>query len=135
MAAERVVLDTNILISAALLPGKPYEVLRQVLDHERLIFSDESFEELASRLLRSKFDRYVGLETRRRLILDLAAAAEWTAITGALRACQDPEDDKILETAFAGSARYVVTGDKDLLLMHPFRGLAIITPSAFLGSD
>ena len=135
MTAERVVLDTNVLISAALIAtSKPFSVLTHVLDNGVLIFSNETFEEIATRLMRSKFDSYVSESTRQSFLVDLAAVAEWTAITGAIHVCRDPDDDKMLETAIAGHADWLVTGDIDLLELHPFRGLSISTPARFLES-
>jgi predicted nucleic acid-binding protein len=58
--------------------------------------------------------------------------AEWVPITGAVRACRDPDDDKFLETAINGEADCIVTGDRDLLALDPFEGVAIFTPRDFL---
>jgi len=135
MRAERVVLDTNVLISAALLAdGKPFTVLRQVLDAGVLVFSNETFTEIATRLMRPKFDRYISVELREQFLADLGAAAEWTTITGAVHVCRDPDDDFVLETVLTGRADCLVTGDGDLLALHPFRGLAILPPHDFLSS-
>ena len=49
-----------------------------------------------------------------------------------VQACRDPKDDKFLEIAVNGGADVVVTGDPDLLVLHPFRGVAILTPDAVL---
>lgn len=49
-----------------------------------------------------------------------------------IRACRDPKDDKFLELAVNGSASLIITGDKDLLALDPFRGIGIITPAGFL---
>lgn len=133
MSAERIVLDTNVLISAALIASsKPFAVLRHVLDTGILVFSNETFEEVATRLMRPKFAPYVSAATRQVFLADLAAVAEWTAITGTVHVCRDPDDDKILEAALTGRANCLVTGDADLLKLHPFRGLAIMTPQRFL---
>lgn len=135
MTAERVVLDTNVLISAALIAtGKPFTVLAHVLETGVLIFSDETFEELATRLMRPRFRRYVSESTRHAFLVDVAAVAEWTAITGAVHVCRDPDDDKLLETAIAGRADALVTGDSDPLELHPFRSLSIVTPAEFIES-
>lgn len=132
MRAERAVLDTNILISAFLTQGKPFQALRWVLDNGVLIFSDPTFEELVSRLRKPKFDRYVTRERRKELVADLEAVAEWTAINGALQAFRDPDDDKFLETALAGQADCIVTGDGDLLALDPFEEIRIMTAAEFL---
>ena len=47
-------------------------------------------------------------------------------------ACRDPDDDKFLEVAVNGNATHLVTGDADLLALHPFRGVAILTPADFV---
>jgi predicted nucleic acid-binding protein len=49
-----------------------------------------------------------------------------------VRACRDPKDDKFLELAVSGAACCVVTGDQDLLALHPFRSVSILTPAQFL---
>ena len=60
MKAERVVLDTNVLISAALSPhGKPFACLSWVLDNATLLTSQELLTELETRLARPKFSKYV----------------------------------------------------------------------------
>ena len=134
MMADRVVLDTNVLISAALTQTGPP---RRAVDLVRarngtILFSDETFAELRDRILGSKFDRYVGRESRAALVALLAAVAEWVPIAGAELGCRDPADDKILETALMGRADHLVTGDGDLLAMSPFHGIPIVTPARFL---
>lgn len=134
MRAERTVLDTNILISAALTRGKAFEVLLWGLENGVLIFSDPTFEELSSRIRKSKFDPNVGIVRRRELLADLESVAEWTGIGGTLQACRDRDDDKFLETALAGQAGYFVTGDADLLALNPFEGVQIMIAKEFLRS-
>ena len=134
MKADRVVLDTNVLISAALTrTGPPRRVVDLVrADNGVLLLSDETFAELRQRILGSKFDRYVGRESRAAFVALLAAVAEWVPIAGARLGCRDPTDDKILETALMGRADHLVTGDGDLLAMSPFHGIPIVTSARFL---
>ena len=132
MRVDRVVLDTNILISAALTPGKPFQVLQWVLENGVLIFSDATIEELRTRLMKRKFDRYVSSRRRTELLADFTAVAAWAPFTGALHASRDPDDDKFLETAVTGGAGCLVIGDGDLLVLDPFEGIRIITPAGFL---
>ena len=134
MKAERVVLDTNVLISAALRrDGHPRAVV-DVVREERgvLLFSDETFDELRTRLLLAKFDRYVDRKGRAVYLAQLEAVAEWVAIAGAKLGCRDPDDDKLLETALMGAADCLVTGDRDLLEMPPFQNIPILSPAGFL---
>lgn len=136
MRAERCVVDTNVLISAVLQPsGRTGEVLDAIqAAGGTLLFSDGTFAELAARLAGPKFDRYVDQVVRRRFLSDLAAVAEWVEVTGAVRACRDPDDDKFLEAAVRGEADCIVTGDRDLLTLDPFEGVAIVTPHDFLSA-
>jgi predicted nucleic acid-binding protein len=53
-------------------------------------------------------------------------------VSASLHICRDPRDDKFLELAIEGRAEVIVTGDRDLLELHPFRGIAILTPAAYL---
>ena len=134
MRAERCVVDTNLLISALLEPGGRTGAALDVIRAASgvLLFSDETFAELASRLMRPKFDRYVDQTIRHRFLSDLIGVAEWVTVTGALHACRDPDDDKFLETAVNGEAECIVTGDADLLALDPFGELRILTPRVFL---
>ncbi len=134
MKAERVVIDTNVLISALLQPsGRTASVLEAVRDAQgMLLFADETFDEFASRLMRPKFDRYAEVATRQRFIADVAAVATWVAITGGVRASRDPDDDKFVEVAVNGAADCIVSGDGDLLELDPLGDLRIVTPRAFL---
>ena len=132
MRVERAVLDTNILISAFLTKGPPSIVLRWVLENGVLIFSDPTFNELADRIGKPKFDPYISASHRRELVADLEAAAEWTTINDALQICRDPDDDKFLETALSGRADCIVSGDRDLLVLDPFEGVRIMTAADFV---
>ena len=97
-----------------------------------LLFSDETFDELRTRLLLPKFDRYVGREGRTVYLAQLEAVSEWVPIAGAKLGCRDRDDDKLLETALMGAADCLVTGDGDLLEMSPFQNIPIPTPAGFL---
>ncbi len=134
MKAKRVVLDTNVLISAALRQkGTPRAVVNAVrAENGVLLFSDETFEELRSRLHRPKFDGYVDREGRAVYLALLEPVSEWVSISGVKLGCRDPDDDKLLETALMGEADCLVTGDQDLLEMSLFHNIPILTPEAFL---
>ncbi len=65
-------------------------------------------------------------------IADLRLAAVQVEISGILKACRDPDDDKLLEIAVIGKADCIVTGDQDLLVLDPFQNVRILNPGAFL---
>ena len=131
MIVERVVLDTNVLISAVLSPsGAPANLLaRLVRARSVLVFSEPTMNELATRMLKSKFDRYVDRSLRVKFLAELDAVAEIVGITGAPMGCRDREDDMILETALNAEAPLIVTGDSDLLSMNPWRDIRIVSPA------
>ncbi len=127
MTIDRVVVDTNVLISAILSKGGTPSLLFDAMRIRRvtLLFSESSFDELQDRLLRPKFDRYVSAELRRRFLAQIDAVSEYVAIAEQKMGCRDPDDDKLLETAILGDADLLISGDNDLLAMNPFQGLEI----------
>jgi putative PIN family toxin of toxin-antitoxin system len=133
MKVRRVVLDTNVLISALLSPsGKPFACLSWALDNATLLASRELLSELTTRLARAKFAKYVSEEQRIAFLSDLVLASIQIELAGTVRACRDPDDDKLLEIAVLGQADCIVTGDQDLLVLDPFGTVRILTPAAFL---
>jgi putative PIN family toxin of toxin-antitoxin system len=133
MTAERLVFDCNVLISAALVEtGTPAKALDVAYAEHKLLLSEPTFDELVTRLARPKFRRYLGDASRIVFLEALSAAAQWIEIKAEPQGCRDPDDDKYLETAVRGSADAIVTGDRDLLVMHPFEGISILTPGNWL---
>jgi len=137
VATLRLVLDTNVLISAALSgQGAPAQLLRTVLAEHQLVFSDAMFLELRTRIHRPKFDRYISLENRQRMLHDLDACAHWVDLgLGANKPpsyCRDPADDWIVATALQAQAPLLVSGDQDLLDASPVDGLLISAPAQAL---
>jgi putative PIN family toxin of toxin-antitoxin system len=101
--------------------------------HEGVILvSQMTMSELADVLAQKKFDRYVTIEQRLQFIRLMAQTAEFVSIIHTIRECRDPKDDKFLEVALNGRADVIITGDADLLGMHPWRGISILSPSAYL---
>jgi uncharacterized protein len=128
----RVVLDTNVLVSAALKQNStPATAARVVEQHGVLLKSLATERQLFEVLARPYFAPLIGPATRDWL-RSLMSTAELVAITERIVACRDPTDDKFLELAVSGHADVVVSGDGDLLALNPFRGIPIIAPAAFL---
>ncbi|MFQ5953732.1 MAG: putative toxin-antitoxin system toxin component, PIN family [Kiloniellales bacterium] len=130
---ERVVLDTNVLVSRLLLPGSiPGRAVRRAADEAQLLVSEATLEELVDVLAKPKFDPYVTIEERQGFVRLLGRIAEMVPINYTVQECRDPRDDKFLEVAVNGEADLIVTGDDDLLALDPFRGIRIRTPAAYL---
>lgn len=142
-ATARVVVDTNVWISAALSTGgAPAQLVNKVLLVGIPVFSDATFEELEQRLWKPKFDRYLSLEIRRAILRDAKAVADWVKpapeITSTAHS-RDPDDDKFVHAALAAAAPWLVTGDHDLLVLAsgfelPDSTLRIVSPAAALKS-
>ena len=131
--ARRWVVDTNTLISRLLLSHSvPAQAVTKALQHGDLLVSDASLEELAAVLERPKFDKYLSSDERRTFFTLLSRVAIRVEILRPVSACRDPKDDKFLEVALNGSADAIITGDEDLLELHPFLGIPIWTPKGFL---
>jgi uncharacterized protein len=88
--------------------------------------------ELFEVLHRDKFQPYIDDEDIRRFLAVLTREAEWIDVDVEVTACRDPKDDKFLSLAVSGDATHIVTGDADLLVLHPFRGIEIVSPGAFV---
>lgn len=135
MSKPRVVLDTNLLVSASL---RRNSVPRQVFDlafrHGEVLTSTDTLAELKEVLTRKKFDRYVSEDKRLRFLANFLHLSTPIRITKPVVACRDPKDDKFLALAVSGGAEYLVSGDMDLLTLHPFHGVSIVTPTDFLNA-
>ncbi len=88
--------------------------------------------ELDEVLRRRKFDSYLREEERLAFLATMIREAEVVNVTQVITECRDPKDNKFLELAISGAASHILTGDADLLAMHPFRGVAVLTPQDFL---
>lgn len=129
----RLILDTNILVSALVFKSeKANTVVRHAAKKHTLLFSESTFKELKSTLLKPKFAEIAELKIIRNFLFNLVRIGEFMEPTEKIAVCRDPKDNKFLELAVAGNADLIVTGDKDLLVLNPFRGIKIISPSDFL---
>lgn len=130
---DRVVIDTNTHVSAAILLGSiPFQAVEKAIRSSQILFSLDTWHELEDVLLREKFDRYKAIEVRYRYLKYLSEIVETISVHTSVSVCRHPKDDKFLELAIDGRVDLIVTGDKDLLVLHSFQGIAIITPAAYL---
>ncbi len=130
-----VVLDASTLVSAVLkadsIPERAF--LLAVSESNTLLLSPEVEDEYREVIFRPKFDRYASVERRQRLLDIISVAAEMIEPTEIVRECVDPKDDKYLALAASGKADVIVSSDAHhLLVMHPWRGVSILSPAGFL---
>lgn len=130
---ERIVVDTNVLISRLLVADSvPGQAVRAARRRGSLLVSEATMNELVEVLSRAKLDRYISLKDRKQFLRQLGRIAEFVPIIQLVRECRDPKDDKFLEVALNGKADVIITGDVDLLALHPWREVRILSPSGFL---
>lgn len=128
MTSLKLVIDTNILISAALsAQGAPAQLVLCTLARHRLVFSQTTFDELRTRIYRPKFDRYISLDDRERLLRDFNACAVWVEPGEPGQYCRDRDDDHFIEAALKAQADYLISSDKDLLDAPPVQGLHVVS--------
>lgn len=127
------VVDTNTLISANLLPGsvsrKAYDKVREI---GIAVYSNATLTEFSATLIRSKFDKYLSIEKRVAELNAFERTGQLIAVSTKIDICRDPKDNKFLELAIEAGAACIITGDKDLLVLNPFKDIPILTPAEFL---
>jgi putative PIN family toxin of toxin-antitoxin system len=132
----RAVVDTNILVRAVI---KPYGTVGPVLLRLRhgehtLLYAPSLLEELIDVLNRPRIrEKYWLTDQDIQTVLSLILLrGDVVKPKERITACRDPKDDKFLEVAVAGEADVIVSGDQDLLVLHPYAGIPILSPGAFL---
>ncbi len=129
------VLDTNVIVSAVLLKNSAsYQAFVKAYQKGVLLLSWPIIDELTEVLKRTKFDNYVSLDKRMSFLATLIGMATFVEITATITDCRDPKDNMFLELAVSGQANGIISGDKDLLELHPFRGIPILRPDEFLAT-
>jgi putative PIN family toxin of toxin-antitoxin system len=132
-AVDRIVFDTNTLVSGYLFPlSTPGRAIEFGLDRHRILMSMEVVRELADVLRRDKFDRFLSLGRRDELVAKTILHCEFVATSTTITDCRDTADNKFLELAVDGHASAIVSGDADLLILHPFRGIPILSARDYL---
>ena len=125
--------DTNLVVSAMLTSGRlPQQALEYSIRQGAILLSTDTFGELENVLLRTRFDRYLPIRARLNLLARLENEGNWITVVHTITACRDPKDNKFLELAVSGQASHIITGDRDLLALHPFESIPILAPRDFL---
>jgi len=127
----KVVFDTNIWIS--FLIGKRLSVVEKYVSNHQLIIvtTDQLIKEIKKVTDRESLRKYFPYSKVLELIRFLETFAEKYEITPQHFICRDPKDNFLLDLIAISKADYLVTGDKDLLTLHPFESTAILTPVDF----
>ena len=127
----RVVLDSNVLLSALVYGGNPRKTMEWLLKNASIIYCTQIITEIR-RIVSTKFpDFTTELLMLEKLLERDAIRVEIGAIT--VSVSRDPDDNAIIESALAGQCHYIISGDKDLLVLGSYSGIKIVKPADFLG--
>ena len=132
----RAVVDTSIVVRAVLKPLGTVGPILDLLAEKRylLLYSEATLEEVIDVLVRPRLRRRFPLQSRDpQTVVDLILLrGEAVKPRHRLTVCRDPKDDKFLDVAVEGHADALVSGDEDLLVLHPFQAIPIVQPAEFL---
>lgn len=128
----RVVLDTNILVSAVIHNGNPRKLFKMgIVGKYQILSSREILDELSAVLLRPKFKMTRGDIIN--IISALIESVENIRITSNFQVVsRDPDDNIIINTAHDGNADYIVSGDKDVMNLKSFHKIKIVSVNEML---
>ena len=129
---RRVVIDTNLWISFLLTRDFSKFDWLMSADSTTLLISQELLEEVVEVAERPKFRKYFNLTDLTDLLVKLKRKAELVQVSSQLNVCRDDKDNFLLSLAIDGNATHLLTGDKDLLVLHPFREVQIQTIADYL---
>ena len=135
---NRIVFDTSTLVSAALRVGSiPHKALAHALGCGEVCVSAETLRELETVLMRPKFDRYQPVDVRKAFFNLIRKYAVFFAVTAedesmVIPPCRDSKDNSFLALVLACEADVLVSSDADLLVLHPWQSVPVITPANFL---
>ena len=128
MKINHFVVDTNVIVSALLFKKSiPFQAVK-IAEKGIILHSESTLAELREVLNRRKFDKYLQIEERQKFLIKFVDTSRRILIQETISICRDAKDNKFLELAVNGDAQFIITGDQDLLVLNPFRGIKIITP-------
>ena len=127
------VLDTNVFVDALMFPRSfGRRAFDLALGQGYLVYSKETFAELAEVIYRQNFDKYITDHERETFLGFFARELVLFEVNEKITVCRDPKDNKFLELAVCARANLVLTRDDDLLVLSPFQGINIIEPQTFV---
>jgi len=130
----RVVFDTNIFISALVIPGSLAEkaILKIIEGDDILVICKDIINEVLS-VLSSKFSR--DKEALSHVAVMLSELGELVKPTKKISIFKDDPDNRIVECAIHGHADVLVTGDKEMLRLGDYKGIKIMSLREYIGSQ
>jgi uncharacterized protein len=128
----RLIIDTNLWISFLL--TKDFDKLDRLFDDNviTLLFSEELLKEFVEVAQRPKFAKYFSASDLKKLFVEINNQAEFISVTSTVTLCRDEKDNFLLALAVDGNADYLITGDKDLLVLNKINNTEIVSITDFL---
>ena len=132
MKSKKIILDTNLWIS--FLISKKFSQIDKLIESKRiiLIFSNELLEEFIDVVSRPKFKKYFSKKDIEKIIENFDQLGELVKVTSDIQICRDSKDDFLLNLSIDSKADYLITGDKDLLILEKIEDTIILTFSEFI---
>ena len=130
------VLDANVIVSAVLLSrSRAREALDKALRYGTVVVSEAVINELDDVLRRPRLNKYIREEERIQFLIQFLHETRIVTVNRVVDDCRDPKDNKYLELALEAGADCIISGDQDLLVLHPYNGVPVMTPAQFLDSE
>jgi putative PIN family toxin of toxin-antitoxin system len=127
----RIVIDTNVISSAVFFGGRPYQLLRYIMEnYVEVVASKEIVDEYEEIILRLQ-QKYPAITTKIPFH-DILAKLEIIRVSSDIHVSRDPDDDKFISCAVDGKCLYIVSGDSDLVSIGKYEGIEILTVADFL---
>jgi len=133
IAGNFFIFDTNVLVSSIIdVESSSAAALLKARIRGRLLISHEIAREYLSVFSRKKFDKWISLENRIQFIENIIENSMLVNVTQQVSVCRDAKDNMFLSLAVSAQADFIISGDNDLLALHPFEGIPILSPVNFL---
>lgn len=128
----KIVVDTNVLISGIFFGGFPRKILMSVIDRQFTACATVEIVDEYQEIVQEMIDRKEG-HINKNIVAPLIKIMEIIEPVSNVKICRDPDDDKFISCAKDAHARYVVSGDKDLLVLKQYDNIQIVTAKLFCG--
>lgn len=133
--SSRIVIDTNLWIS--FLISKRHDIIEKIIFNENIIllFSAELIEEINSTIHKPALRKYFGVNALNEMLYSVQEFSELISVKTKIAISRDPKDNFLINLAYDGNADYLLTGDKDLLVLKKYKRIKIITVSEYISAN
>lgn len=126
----RIVIDTNVLISGIIFGGKPSKIIELLFGKKISVFASPEMVDEYKRIYGELGERYA--KRTHNELNEIINSMNILPSHSHIEACRDPDDNKFIECAVDNKCIYIVSGDKDLLVLEQYEDIGILTVSEFL---